>query len=212
MAVRKLSRTGAIGSSLAFTRGRGKTKPRPEPSTMTQALVEKPPRERPSASRLSRCAEDFPVFAAPAAFWCARIVVPSRNAMPSLMPSRCCANSSRRSHTPWRLQRIKVCAAIHHGPRAAECCAISRHSRAARRSPRWCVEGCRARSCGVGGTARSAVPVHPIEHLSKRHSQLLVSCPQYRDRHQELTGPSPTVVYCISTLHLAECIEDSHQM
>ena len=36
---------------------------------------------------------------------------------------------------------------------------------------------------GVGGTARSAVPVHPIGHLSKRHSQLRVSCPQYRDRH-----------------------------
>src|SRR3954471_7486619 len=33
---------------------------KPGCSTRTQALVEKPPRERPSASRLSRCAEDPP--------------------------------------------------------------------------------------------------------------------------------------------------------
>src|SRR3954449_9713928 len=61
-AVRKLSRTGAIGSSLACPGASAKPIARPEPSTMTEALVEKPPRERPSASRWSRCAEDSPLF------------------------------------------------------------------------------------------------------------------------------------------------------
>src|SRR3954464_4436618 len=60
-AVRKLSRTGAIGSSLACPGASAKPIARPEPSTMTEALVEKPPRERPSASRWSRCAEDAAV-------------------------------------------------------------------------------------------------------------------------------------------------------
>src|SRR3954453_3746736 len=59
--VRKLSRTGAIGSSLACPGASAKPIARPEPSTMTEALVEKPPRERPSASRWSRCAEDAAV-------------------------------------------------------------------------------------------------------------------------------------------------------
>src|SRR5215217_1218278 len=59
-AVRKLSRTGAIGSSLAGPGARAKPIAWPAPSAMTQALVEKPPRERPSASRWSRCAEAPP--------------------------------------------------------------------------------------------------------------------------------------------------------
>ena len=38
-----------------------------------------------------------PFRAAPAAFWCARMLVPSRNVIPSWTP-RSCARSSRRSH------------------------------------------------------------------------------------------------------------------
>src|SRR5690606_24768453 len=44
---------------------------------------------------------------APAAFWWARIEVPSTNAMPSSTP-RACAMASNRSHTPRRDQRMKV--------------------------------------------------------------------------------------------------------
>src|SRR5690242_10571098 len=61
MALRKLSSTGAIGSSWAGPGASAKPIARPEPSAMTEALVEKPPRERPRASRLSRSAED-PLF------------------------------------------------------------------------------------------------------------------------------------------------------
>jgi hypothetical protein len=56
-----------------------------------------------------------PFRAAPAAFWCARMLVPSRNAMPNSMPPFWAA-SSRRSQTPRWPQRLKVCAAIHQGP------------------------------------------------------------------------------------------------
>jgi hypothetical protein len=35
--------------------------------------------------------------------------------MPSATP-RCCTNSSRRSHTTSLVQRMKICAAFHHGP------------------------------------------------------------------------------------------------
>src|SRR5215211_2686810 len=76
-AVRKLSRTGAIGSSLAGPGARAKPIARPAPSAMTQALVEKPPRERPSASRWSRCAEAPPFWPHQRPFdgpgwWCRR--------------------------------------------------------------------------------------------------------------------------------------------
>src|SRR5215211_1765799 len=77
-------------------------------------------------------------------------------------------------------------------PDAAECGAISRRCRVARRSPRWCGGDCRARSCGPGGTARSAVPAQPIGHLSKRHHQFHLSWPEYWDRTQGLTDPSKT--------------------
>src|SRR5215213_3293397 len=75
-------------------------------------------------------------------------------------------------------------------PDAAECGAISRRCRVARRSPRWCGGDWRARSCGPGGTARSAVPAQPIGHLSKRHHQFHLSWPEYWDRTQGLTDPS----------------------
>src|SRR3954451_24345468 len=80
-------------------------------------------------------------------------------------------------------------------PDAAECCAISHHSRAARQSPRGCGGGSCAPSCAVGGTAQSAGPAQPIAHRSKRHNQFHLSWSQYWDRHQELTGPSTTVAY-----------------
>src|ERR1700712_1401923 len=54
-------------------------------------------------------------LAAPAAFWWARMFVPSRNVIPSCTP-RSWTSVSRRSHTPSRDQRMKVWAAIHHGP------------------------------------------------------------------------------------------------
>src|SRR5215218_205043 len=78
-------------------------------------------------------------------------------------------------------------------PDAAECGAISRRCRVARRSPRWCGGDCRARSCGPGGTARSAVPAQPIGHLSKRHHQFHLSWPEYWDRTQGLTDPNATM-------------------
>jgi hypothetical protein len=67
--------------------------------------------------------------AAPAAFWWARMDVPSRKAMPSSTP-RACAIPSSRSHTPSRDQRMKVCAAIHQGPNSS---GKARHF-----APFWC--------------------------------------------------------------------------
>src|SRR5215218_10721198 len=121
------------------------------------------------------------------------MVVPSRNAIPRLTPSRRCARCSRRSQTPWRLQRLKVCAAIHHGPR---CGGMRRHF-----APLSCRQTIasmvrRRLPCSVlwpGGTARSAVPAQPIGHLSKRHHQFHLSWPEYWDRPQELTDPSTTM-------------------
>lgn len=40
------------------------------------------------------------------------MLVPSMKVIPSAIP-RCCARSSRRSQTPSRAQRMKVCAAFH---------------------------------------------------------------------------------------------------
>src|SRR5690349_9716858 len=59
-----------------------------------------------------------PFLGAPAALWCALIEVPSRNAMPSSTPRACAASSSRR-HAPSSAQRMKSCAARHHGPSSA---------------------------------------------------------------------------------------------
>ncbi len=56
-----------------------------------------------------------PLLDAPAAFACALMLVPSRNAIPS-STLRACAIVSRRLHTPSRAQRMKICAAFHHGP------------------------------------------------------------------------------------------------
>ena len=56
--------------------------------------------------------------AAPAALGCARMNAASRNVMPCWRP-RSWTRASRRPHTPRQAQRMKVCAAIHHGPRSA---------------------------------------------------------------------------------------------
>ncbi|SDB75037.1 hypothetical protein SAMN02927895_05742, partial [Belnapia rosea] len=77
-----------------------------------------------AATRAAKCLTRVPLlrcralFAAPAAFWWARMEVPSRKTMPSATP-RCCAITSIRSHTPRRDQRMNICAAIHHGPSSA---------------------------------------------------------------------------------------------
>ena len=65
-----------------------------------------------------------PRFAAPAAFWCARRMVLSMKTMPSAGQPAALAASKRRSQTPSLDQRMKVCAAIHHGPSSA---GIARH-------------------------------------------------------------------------------------
>ena len=57
-------------------------------------------------------------LATPAAFWWARMFVPPRKVMPSCRP-RSWTRASRRSYTPSRDQRMKVCAAIHQGPCSA---------------------------------------------------------------------------------------------
>ena len=59
----------------------------------------RPPRKRQSTTTVSLCRS--------AAFCCARIVVPSRNVIPSCTP-RSCTGTSKRSHTPRRDQRMKV--------------------------------------------------------------------------------------------------------
>src|SRR5215217_6369105 len=43
-----------------------------------------------------------PFFAAPAPLWCARMLVPSRPAIPASTPPRCCASPSIRSQAPSR--------------------------------------------------------------------------------------------------------------
>ncbi len=56
-----------------------------------------------------------PFLDPPAALACALMFVPSRKAIPSSTP-RSCARLSRRSQTPNLAQRMKICAAFHHGP------------------------------------------------------------------------------------------------
>src|SRR5215212_2850329 len=68
-----------------------------------------------SAQRLA----GVPPFTAPAAFWCARMMVPSMKTRPSSGQLAAMARSKRRSQTPSLDQRRKVCAAIHHGPSSA---------------------------------------------------------------------------------------------
>src|SRR5215218_6667697 len=143
-----------------------------------------------------------PFRAAPAAFWCARMVVPSRNAMPSATP-RSCARSSRRSHTPRWPQRLKVWAAIHHGPSSAGMARQVAPFRCRQirpagggpghgRCPRWCAAGRGARSCRAGGPPRSA---------AKAASTARPSCPKYGNRPQDLTGPSGAVLWLIQCGH-----------
>ncbi|GJE68234.1 HTH-type transcriptional activator RhaS [Methylorubrum aminovorans] len=63
--------------------------------------------------------------------------------MPSCTP-RSCTRASRHSHTPARAQRMKICAARHHGPNSS---GLARHL-----APFWCryrmAESVRCRSCG----------------------------------------------------------------
>src|SRR4051812_44675133 len=117
------------------------------------------------------------------------MVVPSRNAIPSLTPLRCCARCSRRSQTPWRLQRLKVCAAIHQGPR---CGGMLRHfaplscrqmitSMVRRRF--LCSVLCGGGHCAIsGGSAAHFASV-------KRHNQFHLSWHKYGERPQGLTDP-----------------------
>jgi hypothetical protein len=65
-----------------------------------------------------------PPFTAPAAFWCARMMVPSMKTRPSSGQLAALARSKRRSQTPSLDQRRKVWAAIHHGPSSA---GVARH-------------------------------------------------------------------------------------
>lgn len=58
-----------------------------------------------------------PLLAAPAVLACGLMFVPWRKAIPSSTP-RFSAMSSRRSYPPSFAQRMKVCAAFHHDPRA----------------------------------------------------------------------------------------------
>jgi hypothetical protein len=60
-----------------------------------------------------------PPFAAPAAFWCARMMVLSMKTMPSAGEPAALAASKKRSQTPSLAQRMKVWAAIHQGPSSA---------------------------------------------------------------------------------------------
>jgi hypothetical protein len=60
-----------------------------------------------------------PLFAAPAALWCARRMVPSMKTMPSAGQPATLAASKRRSQTPSLDQRMKVWAAIQQGPNSA---------------------------------------------------------------------------------------------
>jgi hypothetical protein len=57
-----------------------------------------------------------PLFAAPAALWCARMMVLSMKTMPSAGQPAALAASKKRSQTPSLDQRMKVWAAIHQGP------------------------------------------------------------------------------------------------
>ena len=102
-----------------------------------------------------------PFLAAPAALWCARMLVPSRNAMPTSIPPRCCAPSSSRSQAPRRAHLRKHCATIRHGPRSA---GIWRHfaplpwrqmiaSIVRRRS--WCSILCGGRQASIKGASTS---------------------------------------------------------
>src|SRR5215217_388025 len=68
-----------------------------------------------SAKRLA----GVPPFTAPAAFWCARMMVPSMKTRPSSGQLAVLARSKRRSQTPSLDQRRTVWAAIHHGPSSA---------------------------------------------------------------------------------------------
>ena len=80
--------------------------------------------DRSSWTRETTCRRGGPyVLDAPAAFACALIEVPSRNTMPRSAPPAF-ARSNRRSQTPRRDHRMKICAAFHHGPNSV---GIERH-------------------------------------------------------------------------------------
>lgn len=105
-------------------RRHGRSRPRSRRPWCHRALPD-PPRDVGNADRaatrstksLTRraSASTIPFLTAPAAFWCARMLLPSRKVMPSCTPCAC-AMANRRSHTPSLPQRMNVCAAIHHDP------------------------------------------------------------------------------------------------
>src|SRR3954454_3111010 len=77
MRERSVRSSGASGSSCACPGARAKPMARPEASAITQALVPKPPRERPSPSRASRSAAVPPFWphlrpCGGLGYWCRR--------------------------------------------------------------------------------------------------------------------------------------------
>src|SRR3954452_6702549 len=122
------------------------------------------------------------------------MLVPSRKVMPSVM-SCCWTRSSRRSQTPCFAQRMKSCAASHHGPNSA---GMLRHF-----APFWCrqkiAEIVRRNSFGGvlprGRTVRSAAPKPPMPRPSKSHIHAYLPSPKYRYSNQALTGLSTTVAF-----------------
>lgn len=152
------------------------------PIATTRAAIGLRPIPRRDAGTADRCFTTVslccssPFRAAPAAFWWARTLVPSTNAIPSCTP-RSWTRPSRRSQTPSRAQRLNVCGAIHHdrqsqssvprGQQAAACqgdrarpgsSATWHRSRGARESPRPSAAGRGAASSLAGGISRPAAP------------------------------------------------------
>jgi hypothetical protein len=135
-----------------------------------------------------------PFRRAPAAFWCARTLVPSRNTMPSAIP-RSCTRVSQRSQTPALAQRMKIWAALHQGPSSS---GTDRHL-----APFWCrqrmAETVRRRSCGgvlpfgrhasIRGSRRAHCPslslAPPHRGGAKRNSIQSVQATTRPSRHPE---------------------------
>src|SRR3954447_21851986 len=120
------------------------------------------------------------------------MLVPSRKVIPSAM-SCCWTRSSRRSQTPCFAQRMKSCAASHHGPNSA---GMLGHF-----APFWCRQKIaeivrrnsfggvlpRGRTCSISGS-QTAQP-----RPSKSHIHSYLPSPKYRYSNQALTGLSTTV-------------------
>ena len=111
------------------------------------------------------------VLVAPAAFWWARIEVPSTNARPRSTP-RAWAMASSRSHSPRRDHRMNVCAGRGQCPRPTMARtrrgwrATSPRSRAARESPRPSAADAAAAPSPEDDTPPTAAPAPPIARPS----------------------------------------------